>query len=196
MRLLFAIFISLIPIGCSKPSRESITTEQDSVKITNQDTVGSKGEFMKLVALLPKVNLPFEVYCEKCCEHLPMSLDEELAEKYLPEGASPVGLIFSNERYTGILVTYPADILVPAVVVYDSTGKKTDEKTFFTACGWDVDYLGLEYFRINADLTLNSTDTSYSFSIDNKTQEIVDTVKTEIVSTDYYINANGKITQK
>jgi hypothetical protein len=63
-------------------------------------------------------------------------------------------------------------------------------------CGRDIDFLGLQYLKINNDLTLNSVDTTYSFELDDKTQEIIDTVKTEISKTDFYITAEGKIAQK
>jgi hypothetical protein len=123
--------------------------------------------------------------------------ENELVKRYIPEGANPIGLIFKNENNVGILATYAADMLVPAMIIFDLTGKKTDEKTFMTSwCGRDIDFLGLQYLKINNDLTLNSIDTTYSFELDDETQEIIDTVKTEISKTDFYITAEGKIAQK
>jgi hypothetical protein len=197
MRLLIIILLSAILMSCSKGTKNSLTDKVDSIKVIDQDTVYSKDEFMSLVELLPKVNLPFEIYCEKCCDHPEFDRDNELVKKYIPEGANPVGLIFKNENHVGVLATYAGDMLIPAVLIFDLTGRKTDEKTFMTGwCGRDIDYLGLQYFKINIDLTLNSTDTSYSFILDDKTQEIIDTVKTEILTTDFYVSADGKIVPK
>jgi len=50
-----------------------------------------------------------------------------------------VGVIFQDEKYVGVLVTYPADMIIPSVVVYDKAGKITSKKDFLTHwCGSDI----------------------------------------------------------
>lgn len=196
MRVLIIVLFLTALTACSKGTKDSSRNKLDSVTATEQDTTLSKSEFGRLVKQLPKVNLPFAIYCEKCCDHPDFDREENLIKKYIPEGANPVGLVFENEKYVGVLATYVGDMLIPAVIIFDSEGRKTDEKTFMTSwCGRDIDYLRLQYFRINKDLTMNSTDTTYSFTLDDN-QEIVDTVETEILTEDFYLSTDGKIVKK
>jgi hypothetical protein len=179
------ISASLMVVACSQPRTADM-----------QERSEESASFNAYLDALPKIPLPYEVYCEKCCEHPGLNAD---IKNYLPEGATLVGLIFRNEKHAGLLVTYAGDMLIPAVVVFDLNGNKVDEETFMTQwCGLDLanDFAGLQYFRINNDLTLNETDTIYTFARDRASKEIRDTVKSEIETRDFYINSEGKIVER
>ena len=197
MKQLTLILLLAILMSCSNGSRTPSPDQVDSVKAGIRNNESSEDTFMKFVTRLPKVNLPFEIYCEKCCDHPAFDRENELIVRYIPAGANPIGLIFKNKNNVGVLATYAGDMLIPVVIIFDLAGKKTDEKSFMKGwCGRDLEILGLQYFRINSDLTMNATDTTYSFALDKKSHEIVDTLKTEILSTDFYVSADGKIVQK
>jgi hypothetical protein len=180
-------------LSCSKD--RSTSTNEGTVNDDQIPPHSSPGDFNAFLDAIPKISLPYEVYCEKCCEHPKLNAD---VKNYLPEGATLVGLIFKNETHAGVLATYAGDMLIPAVVVFDLNGNKVDEKTFMSQwCGLDLanDFAGLQYFRINNDLTLNETDTTYTFARHRVSKEILDTVKMEIESKTFYIDSAGKIVE-
>lgn len=178
MRILIILLFAIL-FGCNQRPSESSTSKQ------NND------EFAQFVSMLPQLSLPYEVYCEKCCGHPDLDYESDLIKKYKPEGSSPVGLIFKDEKHVAILVTYAGDMLIPAVVVFDFNGNKIDEKNFMTGwCDRDYDFKQSQYFKINVDHTLNETDTAYYFSINTETDEIIDTTKIEISNKNFYISTN------
>jgi hypothetical protein len=196
MRIL--IILIFITLGCSnsnKENRNNLTT--DSIYLNNDNQIIIDNDFQKFISSAPKINLPFTTYCAYCCDYPIIDNDNILLKKYLPEGASLVGLVSTNKKYSVILVTYPADMIIPSIVVYDYDGKVIDEKNFMTNyCGQEYDFLGLQYFYINKDLTFSEIDTSFTFQMDSITNMIIDTIETEVSQKSYFINSNGKIDEK
>lgn len=181
-------------IACSPKSNET-STDKDSLQVGDELKPGTAG-FADFLSALPRIKLPYEVYCEKCCDHPDLEKYADLVSRYVPEGATVVGLIFQNERHAGILVTYAADMFIPSVVVYDKTGKITSEEKFLTAwCGRDVDYVGLQYLTITSEKSIVETDTSYSLEIDSLASKILDTTKTEVSRKNFFVDNDGRITQ-
>jgi hypothetical protein len=65
---------------CTTGKKETNTTEiQKPLNVDN--------EFVKYLDLLPTLSLPFETNCEKCCDHFEIHFDNELINKFRPEGA-------------------------------------------------------------------------------------------------------------
>jgi hypothetical protein len=194
----FFILLVAVMISCAPPSKETSGVSESPAAEGSSVTPEPKPEFDQFLSLLPVVPLPFAVSCEKCCGHPAFDHDHPLVKKYVPEGAHPVGLIFKNERYSGILATYAGDMLIASVIVYDrSSGKKTSDRNFMTGyCGRDFDFESIQHFYITEDLLFNSVDTVYSYAMDSVSQEIVDTLKVEINQKAYYIDAHGRIEEK
>lgn len=154
-------------------------------------------DFRDFILLIPQIKLPFQTYCENCCDHPKIDYDNKLIKRFIPEGSSVVGLFSIAENFVAILVTYPGDMIIPSIVTYDKYGKKLDEQGFMKNwCGREIDYLGLQYFKINDDYTITTIDTSYTFRMDSITDKIIDTIKIEITKNDYFINQKGKILKK
>jgi hypothetical protein len=153
--------------------------------------------FLEFVSELPKVKVPFEVYCTKCCEHPKYNSDDVRLSKYFPESSAFMGVISQNDKYVSVLVTYPADMIIPSVVIYDINGVKIDEKTFMGDwCDRDIDYLGLQYFIIDKNYLLMEIDTGYSFKMDSLNSQIIDTTDIEISKQIFFVNDQGKITEQ
>jgi hypothetical protein len=69
MRLPIIILSGAILMSCSKGTKNSLSDKVDSTEVDHRDTAASENAFMEFVSLLPKVNLPFEINCERCCDH-------------------------------------------------------------------------------------------------------------------------------
>jgi hypothetical protein len=195
----FIILLAVILLNCSQQTKDQLadTSDHDSSLVNSEINAKTDTEFSRFTSMLPKIILPLSLSCEKCCDYPEIDSENELIKKYLPEGARLVGLIFKNEKHAGILVTYAGDMLIPSVVIYDLAGKKLSDQNFMTGwCGRDYDFLQVQYFTIDADHTLHSIDTAWSFEMDSASQEIIDTVKMEISKKDFYINTDGQIVEK
>ena len=180
----YLIFI-VLAISCTpKKMPDQVTTTQIS------------NDFQDFVETLPIIRLPYEMYCEDCCGRLDYNYNDTRLQKYLPNGSSLIGVVFKNPHYIGILVSYPSDMIIPAVVIYDVSGRKIDEKSFLTHwCGRDVDLDGRQHFIIHDDATFSEIDTTYTFALDS-TNAIFDTLKTEISRKDFKVDNSGKLQVK
>lgn len=168
----------------------------------NTDIVGAganstpDNDFMKFVSLLPTLELPFETNCEKCCKHPDIDYDNELINRFKPEGSSIVGLITKTKDKVVILVTYPADTILPSVKIYDLNGNLLGQMDFMTNyCGGDFEYYGIQSFKINSDFSFSTADTSYYLKMDTVDYHVIDTTKIEITKKDFMINNKGEIVE-
>jgi hypothetical protein len=153
-----------------------------------------ESEFQKLCKTLPKVNLPYSVYCVDCCSQPKLTDRQSDIIAYLPEGSTFVGVIESNNNYISLLVTYPADWIIPAVIVLTKDGNLIDEKVFLGGyCGNDYGYIGKQYFFISENIELLEIDTAYYVRYNEETYDIIDTTKIEIQNKKFSIGKNGKI---
>jgi hypothetical protein len=183
--LAFIVFLNC----CTKANKETRTSERQ--EISNVDN-----EFDNYLDLLPRLNLPFETNCERCCDHPNGDYDNALINKFKPEGAAIVGLVDRTRNRAIILVTYPADMLIPSLKVYNLNGKLTGDMTFMTSyCGGEPGYYGKQFFRITSALSLIQIDSTYHLTIDSVDYHTIDTTKVEITRKDYKINDKGQIVE-
>jgi hypothetical protein len=100
-----------ILVSCSQGTKESLAdhSDIDPTRGKDQIAVNSGNDFSQFISMLPKIKLPFELYCEKCCDHPAFDRENEIVKKYTPDGSTLIGLIFVNENHAGILTTYAAD---------------------------------------------------------------------------------------
>lgn len=191
-KILLAILLGLS--CCTANKKENDATEKSGT--SKPDTMMVDNEFTRYLDLLPIIPLPFETDCERCCDHPEIDYDNELVIKFKPELATVVGLISRTKNRSVILVTYPADVLVPSLKVYDANGKLTGDMTFMTSyCGGEPGYYGTQFFRIASDLKMSQIDTSYYMAFDTVSYQTLDTTKIEITKKEYKINNKGKIVE-
>jgi hypothetical protein len=180
------ILFILIGLGCCTIEKKE-AKENDRVETTDEN------DFVKYISILPRLKLPYEINCEQCCDH-PEIRDNELINKFKPQGSTIVGVIDRTENRVSILVTYPADMIFPSIKVYDLKGNLTGEMDFMTSyCGGEPGYYGKQYFKINTDFSISTADTSCYFTLDSLTNEIADTTKLEITKKEYKINDKGQV---
>lgn len=168
----------------------SCTSKQTETKTDTTDS-----DFQKFISLIPKVELPYQVYCSDCCNHPEIELPAEL-EKYKPAGSQIVGVIFNNEKYVGVLTTFAADMIIPTVNVYNQNGELISKQNFMADwCDRDYDFMQKQYFNISKEGVLSEIDTAYYFEMDSITQKIIDTTKIEFAEMNYFLNNDGKIVE-
>ena len=184
--------ILLILLGlscCTVDKKENDTTDNKKDSVV-------ENEFVKYLDLLPTLTLPFETNCEKCCDHLKIDYDNELINKFKPEGTAIVGLISRTEDKAIILVTYPADMIIPSLKVYDLKGNLTGDMTFMTDyCGGEPGFYSRQFFRIDRNLLLSQIDTLYETTFDSLTYHTLDTVDIKITTKNFKVNDKGKIVE-
>jgi hypothetical protein len=175
---------------CTTDKKETETTEKQEISSTDN-------EFVKYLELLPIVSLPFETNCEKCCDHLKIDYDNELINKFKPEGTAIVGLVSKNENRAIILVTYPADMIIPSLKVYDIKGNLTGDMTFMTSyCGGEPGFYSRQFFRINKSISVSQIDTLYETTFDSLTYHTLDTTNIKITRKNFKINEKGEIVEE
>jgi hypothetical protein len=186
--------VTSILFSCSTGIKENVTNNVDStgIEFTKETTT----EFTRAISVLPQLTLPFQIYCEKCCDMSKVDQENESIRKFIPAGTGLVGIINKNDKHVAILTTFAADMIVPVVRVYDLNGKQLSEQGFMTGwCGRDVDFLGKQYFTIGTDMTLSDIDSSYSFEMDSTYVTILDTHKIEVRRIQYRVNEDGLIVE-
>jgi len=182
------VILAVILFTCSR-NRE--TTSSDSAAISGQT------EFETFVNLLPAIKLPVIINCESCCDLPTLDTENPIVQKYAPQGASLYGVVFRNDTHIGILTTFPADMIIPTLRVYNLQGKQLDEMNFLTGwCGREPEFFQSQNFQVTADYIFSEIDSTYTFEMDSTMEEILDTIKTEFTRTDYYVNNEGKIVKR
>lgn len=182
----------LILFSCANNQEKKVAVSINDEQPT--ESIKFKSEFVQLCLTLPKMDLPFSVYCTECCAYPTLSEEQQMVKRYLPEGASFIGVIDINEAYISVLASYPADMIIPTVVVFDLKGEIIDEEFFLGGyCDTDYGYLGKQYFYIHNKTEIVEIDTVYLVSYDEETFHISDTTKTEIERKKFRISPKGLI---
>jgi len=184
------ILLTLLELCCCTSDKKGTDTA-DNQKLLNVDN-----EFVKYLDLLPTVPLPFETNCEKCCDHLKVDYDNELINKFKPEGTAIVGLISKTKDRAIILVTYPADMIIPSLKVYDLNGNLTGDMTFMTSyCGGEPGFYNKQFFRIDKNILLSQIDTLIETTYDSITYHTLDTVDIKVMTKNFKVNEKGEIVE-
>jgi hypothetical protein len=184
------ILFTLLGLCCCTTDKKEIDTT-DTQEISSVDN-----EFVEYLDLLPTVSLPFETNCEKCCDHLKVDYDNELINKFKPEGTAIVGLVRKTEDRAIILVTYPADMIIPSIKVYDLKGNLTGDMTFMTDyCGGEPGFYNRQFFRVDRNYLLSQIDTLYETTFDSLTYHTLDTVDIKVTAKFFKVNEKGEIVE-
>lgn len=99
----------------------SCTHNQASI----QEQISQKTDFEQYVESIPILELPFELSTNDTIAHIPIE------NPFLPEGAALLGRLQSNNDKHLILYSYPADIRLPILEIYNSKGEKLNTLPLF-----------------------------------------------------------------
>lgn len=188
----YIFVLSMLILSCKTAEKQALDISHSATPEIEQASEKPKSEFQQVCESLPRIELPFELYCEDCCFHPNLTLVQSKIWKYLPEGSSPMGVIELNDDYISLLITYPADWVIPAVIVLDKNGNLIDEEVFLGGyCGSDYQFLSRQYFYIHSSTELQEIDSLFHVRYNEETFDIIDTVKTEIDLKSFKVGANG-----
>jgi hypothetical protein len=109
---------------------------------TAKDHPIRKTAFEQFVDSIPLLELPFELSTTDVIKHVPLN------SPYIPEGAALIGKLKSQNNRWLIIYSYPADIRLPILEVYDSNGKKLSEVQLFDYGNCPVTSSGYSKFVI------------------------------------------------
>jgi hypothetical protein len=120
----------------------------------------------------------------------------ELINRFKPEGTAIVGLVRKTEDKAIILVTYPADILIPSLKVYNLKGNLIGDMSFMTDyCGGEPGFYNRLFFKIDKNLSLIQIDTLFETTFDTLTYHTLDTVDIKITTKRFKVNENGEVVE-
>lgn len=191
-RIFYIITLSIIVASCKTTEPQKAHHLESATANPEAPVRESKSEFQVVCESLPKIDLPFELYCEDCCLQPKLTDEQAKIWTYLPEGSSFMGVIELNEDYISLLTTYPADWVIPAVIVLDKNGNLIDEEVFLGGyCGSDYQFLSRQYFYIHSSTELQEIDSLFHVRYNEETFDIIDTVKTEINLKSFKVSATG-----
>jgi hypothetical protein len=182
----FSYFLLFAFIGC-----ENVKKGNDNPPIIDKSL---DNEFSSFIDLLPQVPLPYEVNCQECCKHADLNYDNELFEKFQPEGCAIVGVLGKTDKHIMVLVTYSGDMRIPSIKIFDMEGSIVNERNFMTRyCGGDEDFYSSQFLAINKDLTITTRDTVFNITRDSIKYEVIDTTSIEINVQNFQISNDDVI---
>jgi len=96
-----------------------------SVKSETDDTENELPSFEQYVEEIPLISERVELRSSSLIKHVDIESD------FIPEGAALFGKLNSINGYHFIIYTYPADVRLPILEVYDNEGNKINEKQLY-----------------------------------------------------------------
>ena len=106
--------------------------------------------FQGFVNSIPILDSNFSLSNKKDFEHI------NLHSKFIPDGAGLIGRLNSIDNYAFIIYSYPADVRLPILEVYNSDGAKVNQKLLFK-----YGYCKLEAGPDNHDTKLSADGTKF-----------------------------------
>lgn len=151
-------------------------------------------DFEKLCQQLPAIKLPFELNCFDCCIHPKLTMETAPIKKYLPKGSTFVGVLDITDTYISLLVSYPADLIIPSVCTFSLDGQPIAEQHLLGgACGEDYEVLFAQHLSILSTTEFLETDTTLEVMMEPATYEVLDTLSVEVEQQSFRITEKGEI---
>lgn len=122
MLIILILTVSLLG-GCSQNDGSDNGENFPVINSTPQLTVDTT--FKSFVQSIPYLDADFYLNNGEDFKHV------NLKNKFIPEGAALIGKLPSIDQYEFIVYSYPADIRLPILEVYNSKGKKVNERALF-----------------------------------------------------------------
>ena len=80
-----------------------------------------------------------------------------MESEFIPEGAALLGRLPSIENKYFIIYTYPADIRLPILEVYNANGEKINQLELYDYMNCDLDQGGNSKFTITNEFIIKET---------------------------------------
>lgn len=113
-------FVGLLNTRCSNTDPVCVTRDVPTEEILIDSA------FLAFVDSVPIVRLTgFELNDDNAFEHV------DLKSKFIPEGAALIGRFLPFKHHEFIIYSYPADIRLPVLEVYNSNGEKVNQHALF-----------------------------------------------------------------
>jgi hypothetical protein len=145
LKLLFILTVAISILACQ-----------------NQSTIKSERKltYSNYINELPQINLPYSFKCnEPFVRPGEINYEDTLVKKYKPEFAGIIGKVYQNDQSIGILYTYAADVMLPVLIITDTSGVNLDGielyelgNCLYGASGPDNEYSSIISGQITKDL--------------------------------------------
>ena len=146
-----------------------VTFFATSAWMTNPKVLSThnNSSFLNFIDQIENLKIGYSINCNERFKH------QDIENEFIPDGASLLGKLKSFDGHHFIIFTYPADIRLPILEVYDDNGLKKLEKQLFdySACGFESPNTASSFSIID-----DSTIKIQNFKTDDET-----IIKTEIV---------------
>lgn len=114
------LFVGFLNTRCSNGDPVCVTQDVPTEEIPVDSA------FLAFVDSIPIVRLTgFELNDDNAFEHA------DLESNFIPDGASLIGRFPPFNQHEFIIYSYPADIRLPVLEVYNSNGKKVNQRALF-----------------------------------------------------------------
>jgi len=192
------LIIVIISFGCNF-FRKQENSKSSQVEELIQSTEIKDNNFRKYIESLDEISLSFKH--SSSIEKFPklsMNYDKQTFEKYKNKSGwaeKPFGVLFKNNKSVVTIDLLVGDIEnVPVIMSYDLRGNKIDSLWLYQKSGYDMGYVGIEYFTIYEDRRIMVTDSIKIWKLnDGETNIIEDSFSITVDTVFYRIADNGKI---
>lgn len=119
--------------------------------------------FIAFVDSIPIVRLKnFELNSDQDFEHV------DLKSKFIPEGAALIGRLIPLKRHEFIIYSYPADIRLPILEVYNANGEKVNQRELFQYDSCPLELGGHHNVKLSEDFTQLYLETYCATALSNR----------------------------
>ena len=164
-------------------NRDSLFFEVNEQIVQNEDSTS----FMKIISNIPKIILPFDLYCGIESDKLPISylkakdFGEEISRTIPdPEISIIAGRLPIDNDKIYIMYGLIGDIIYPHLNVYDRNGNRIDSLYLHISyCLGDCDVIMSNATTINKDFSIHMVDTTkllHCIENDNGYERILDSI--------------------
>lgn len=154
---------------------------------TSAQTKNTEPSFMEYAASLPALSLPFHTRCYETLIRAETGHPPELIRKFSGLDVAYIyGRLFQSGPYTGTIYLYPADHLVPVLVVNDTLGAVRSTLNLSQSyCGESENSWGIDFASIRKDYSVRICDTFSLFRRDDESRILEHTRRNGMKCTEY-----------
>ena len=138
--LTVTIFVGCFNNRCSGDEKGCAVVNADAPSLLNVDS-----SFLYFTQTIPILDSNFTLSNEDEFKHL------DIKSKYIPEGAALIGKLHAIGNYEFIIYSYPADLRLPILEVYNSKGEKVNEHVLYNFEYCNTDFQNNHKVELSAD---------------------------------------------
>ena len=125
---------------CSDDERGCAVVNTSDPSLLNVDS-----SFFYFTQTIPILDSNFTLSSSEEFNHL------DIKSKYIPDGAALIGKLQAIDNYEFIIYSYPADLRLPILEVYNSNGKKVNERVLYNFEYCTIDFENNHKVELSAD---------------------------------------------